>query len=61
MEKKEYIPPTLEVFEFEVERGFAQSNFRQYDSFLGDTQNESITKGSVYNQDSSLWGSSEWY
>ena len=42
--KKPYIPPTVEIVEYRVERGFAWSSGEQ-DCFLGDVDNEIVGEG----------------
>lgn len=57
--KHVYISQILEVFEYKVERGFAQSAHTEPIYFIGDVSldNEEITEGDDY----SLWGEDIWY
>ena len=49
--KKPYIAPQLEVYQYEVERGFAQSAHLEPDEFLADVSDslENVTEGHQYN------------
>lgn len=57
--KKEYIPPMLEVFEYKVERGFAQSAHTDPNDLLMDVSDslENVTEGKNYD----LFGDDNWY
>lgn len=57
--KKQYIPPKLEVFEYAVERGFAQSAHAEPDFLLMDVSDslENVKEGQNYD----LFGEDNWY
>ena len=57
--KKQYIPPKLEVFEYVVERGFAQSAHAEPDFLLMDVSDslENVKEGNNYN----LFNEDNWY
>ena len=57
--KKKYVPPTLEVFQYKVEHGFAQSAQAEPDYMLMDVSDslENVKEGHNYN----LFGDDNWY
>lgn len=54
--KLEYVPPILEVFQYVVERGFAESPNPNLVMDVSDSL-EDVTEGKNYN----LYGNDEWY